>query len=65
MKCRSVRLHHTVSAAVFCHLPVIRRTNIGSSHTREMCFSPKEKRLIDRNVAVLNWSLMSMLSSEK
>lgn len=65
MKCRSVRLHHTVSAAVFCHLPVIRRTNIGSSYTREMWFSPKEKRLIDRNAAVLNGSLMSMLSSEK
>lgn len=54
MKCRSVRLHHTVSAAVFCHLPVIKRTNAGSSYIREMCFPPKEKRLTDRNVAVLN-----------
>lgn len=65
VKCRSVRLHHTVSAAVFCHLPVIRRTNVGSSYAQEMYFSPKEKRVIDRNVAMLNWSLMVMLSSEK
>lgn len=65
MKCRSVTLHHTLSAAVFCHLPVIRRTNVGSSYTQEMYFSPKEKRVIDRNVAMLNCSLVLMLSSEK